>query len=213
MPNKAEIPESFFESRFEFTHPIIESWNNQIGTVGAILPALKSFGVSLADVTWEKDPKTFKDIAVYFNVLKLNAGLKIGLDWAVCTAANPDWADAPVLLSIFEQGMSALKKHLKVGVLTVDCSLAFHVQCKAADLFAKVSGFVRPELLGTGSSYGVSLYADNFNYVIDKSVRFDKALFIRIFRRFQGDISFEELAAALLKDETDILNKLDLTEF
>lgn len=213
MSHKAEIPESYFESRFEFAKPILENWNSPVSIVGKLLPSISPLGVGLGNVTWEKDPKTFQDISISFNFAKVNAALRIGLDSAICSAINPDWGDAPALLNVFGIGISALKENLKLSIVNVDSSLAFHVQCEEIEVLAKVANFVKPDILGAADCYGVSVYTDNFNFVIDRSLRYPKALFVRIFRKFKGDVLLEELAAKLLQDETDILDKLDLTEF
>jgi hypothetical protein len=90
-------------------------------------------------------------------------------------------------------------------------TLAFHVTVGDLDPHQKTSLLVNQSLIGEADFCGTSMYRDNGSTVIDKSLRYDRAAFIRIQRKFGGTLSFAEIAPIIHDEEGRTLNLIGIT--
>lgn len=208
----ADIPESYFEYRGEFRTAIFDAWRLPNPFVKALFEILKSQNVSLGDFSFAKTPSNLREVQLTVNVTSVRAILKVGIDTVTFVALNPDWADAPALIQLFEV---ILKKILEVGNTTLhtqEIALAMHVKPGKLSFSGRMAELVNKEALGPAEIYGVSVYRSDSTLVIDKSQRYLNSIFIRLNRRFSGEVSFPDIAASLYTDENQALKLLGLQE-
>jgi len=208
----ADIPESFFEYRADLSVAMFSAWTLPNPLVPSVLGALAKWNVGLSDVTWNNEAKSFKDLQLTFNVAQLDAAIKVGVDSVLFIALNPDWEDAPNLVSAFDEAIKAICKTGNTQVRSQEISLAMHVKPGSTPFVDVMARLVNKEVLGPGEMYGFSVYRDTSSLVIDKSIRYEKAVFLRLTRRFAASSSFEEIADILYKDELKALDFLGLRE-
>ncbi len=208
----AEIPESFFQYRGDLAGPLFDAWtipNKLITTIG---PSLKKWGVGLGDISWNSQATSLGDLQVTFSVPKLGAAIRLGLETLTFDAANPDWSDAPNLIEMFDAVQAVLKQNADYEVAKQEVALAMHVRSGDQDLQGVMRQFVNVEKLGSAEMYGLSVYRNDSSWVIDKSLRYEKAYFIRLNRTFEPSLGFSEIAMSIYKDEVTVLGLLGLTE-
>lgn len=208
---KPNIPESFLEHRQVFDKAWVERWTVPNPFIGAIFPLLQGSGVELADITFNKDAANVGDNYVNFAVTKLNAAIRVGLDHLTFLVGNPDWSMAPQLVELFDAVSERFKGFIGSSPATQKLTLAFHVTAGDMSLREKTSHLVNGGRLGEADFFGISLYRENYSVVIDKSMRHDKAAYIRIQRTFDGQLTFAEIAPQLYEDEANVLALLDIT--
>jgi hypothetical protein len=80
-------------------------------------------------------------------------------------------------------------------------TLAFHVTAGAIDFRAKTASLVDSDLLAGSVFCGVSLHRENGALIIDKSLKYPDAAFVRIERVHSGDAVSSEVATSLYGDE------------
>jgi len=215
MPDKqiADIPEAFFEYKASLAEALFHLWTLPNQLVPAVLSMLKEHGVTLADVTWSKEPATFKDMEFTFNIQKLRAIIKTGMDSLTFIAVNPDWSEAPALLSLFDRVRHLILEIGKTNIQSQEIGLAMHVK-PGAEPFSKIMPkLVNTKMLGSAPMYGISVYHDDgSSMVIDRSLRYDGAVFVRLHRSFVPKASFADIAKVLYSDEMQALALLGLEE-
>lgn len=206
----AEIPESYFEHKAEFKVPVFEAWTLPNPLVRALFATMKEWGTSLGDISWNKDPSTYKDFQMTFSVPRINAMVRVGLAQAEFIAVNPDWSKAPALVELFETVLAKIQETTGAEIASQEMTLAMHVTpgpVKFGELMARL---VNSSIFGAGDMYGVSVYRQDSALIIDKSLRYDGAVFVRLHRRFPASISFTELATIVYHDEVNALSLLGL---
>lgn len=207
----ADIPESFFQYRAELKNPLLEAWTVPNKIITALMPLLKKWDVGLGDVSWAQ-ANNLRDLQVTFGVPKLRSGIKVGLDSLTFDAANPDWLDAPKLLEFFQAVTDTLRDATSYEVVKQEAALAMHVKSGKRSSKDTMQDLVCSDRLGPADSYGVSMYRSDSSCVIDKSLRYEGAFFIRLQRTFEASVTFPELALGLYNDEIAALSLLGLTE-
>lgn len=208
---KPNIPESFLEHRQIFDRAWVDKWTSPNPFIGAIFPLLRSSGVELTDITFNKDAANVGDNYVNFAITKLNAAVRVGLDHVTFLIGNPDWSMAPQFVELFDSISAVFRDFVGSQPTTQRLTLAFHVTPGNLSLKEKTSHLVNSKRLGEADFFGISLYQENYSVVIDKSLRVDGAAYIRIQRTFSGLLSFAEIAPQLYEDESKALSLLDIT--
>jgi len=207
-----DIHEAFLEYTAVLGSPLFEAWTPPNKAVTVLVPVLKQWGVTLGDVTWNRETNSAKDLQVTFNVRKLGAVVKIGLDSLVFNAFNPDWAQAPQLLELFQTCTSALEAAVGLQIASQEAVLAFHVTPGARPFKEIMRELVRSDKLGVGNMYGIGVYESDSSFIIDRSLRFDGGAFVRLQRAFSGSVTFDMLARMIYDDEIRVLKLLELSE-
>jgi hypothetical protein len=207
---KPNIPESFLEHRQIFANPWVDRWTVPNPFIATIFPLLKSSGAELTDITSNKDAANVGDNYVNFAITKLNAAIRVGLDHLTFLVGNPDWSMAPQLVELFDAISERFKEFVDSPPATQRLTLAFHVTAGDISLREKTSHLINGDRLGEADFFGISLYRENYSVVIDKSMRHDKAAYIRIQRTFDGQLTFAEIAPQLYEDEANVLALLDI---
>lgn len=202
VPN---IPESFLEHRQTFASAWVDRWANGNPFISLLHPGLQAFGVELSDFSFNKEAANVGDVYLNIAVRKLSSAIRIGLDTVTYIAANPDWSMAPQLVELFDTTSALVQKFLGQIPKSQNLTLAFHVTVGDLDLHEKTSQLVNCALIGEANFYGISMYHEYGSTVIDKSLRYDRAAFIRMQRRFEGVVSFGEIAPILYDEEVKTL--------
>lgn len=209
---RPHIPESFFEHRQFFADPWVEQWTTPNPFILPVLETLRPIGVELTDFSFNKESAIVGETYLNVSIRKLNAAVRIGLDTVTYIAANPSWEMAPELVSLFDQISERIRGLLRALPQSQHATLAFHVTPGATDFALRTGSLVNKDALGECLFYGVSLHRREGALVIDKSLRYEGAAFVRLERRFSGDAMLAEVASRLLEDELAALRLLGIQE-
>jgi hypothetical protein len=205
------IPESFLEHRQTFGTAWVDRWTIGNPFITLLHPAMLTFGVELSDFSFNKEAANVGDTYLNIAVKRLNSAIRVGLDHVTYIAANPDWGMAPQLVELFDGVSAAVQSFLGQVPKSQKLTLAFHVAVGELDLHQETSKLVNRSLLGEADFYGVSMYHEYGSTVIDKSLRYDRAAFIRMQRRFDGHVSFAEIAPIIYDEEVKTLALIGVT--
>jgi hypothetical protein len=128
---------------------------------------------------------------------------------------NPDWSQEQAISQIATAGLRAVQNSSGVSFRRYLISLLMHVKPEhrtLSDVSADFLALKSPKISGpTIKARGFSVYADDFSWVVDSSAIYEGALFLKIVRSFEPDISFPQMAAALRADQGELLGTLQLT--
>jgi hypothetical protein len=205
------IPESLFEHRQVFGNPWVDRWVNPNPFIPALFETLRPDGVGLADFSFNKEPANFAETYLNVSIRKLSAAVRIGLDAVTYIAVNPDWEMAAQLLEVFERVSERIRDIAGSHVESQEATLAFHVTPGTGDFRKSTAFLVNPDIAGDALFSGISLHRRDGVLVIDKSLRYDSAAFVRLQRRFPPDTPFSEVASRLYEDEISALRLLGVT--
>lgn len=208
---KPNIPESFLEHRQTFSSTWIDRWTVSNPFIGVLYSLLRYRGVELSDFGFNKDAANVGETYLNLSLRKLNAAIRVGLETVTYIVANPDWSMAPQLVELFDTVSATLSKFVEQVPASQQFTLAFHVTGGAIDLRQMTSKLVNKELLGDAEFFGISLHQKEGSIVVDKSLRYEKAAFIRIQRTFPGTASFAEIAPLIYEEEVKTLSLIGIT--
>lgn len=208
----AEIPESYLEYNAQFSAPMFQAWAAPSAIVNELYSGLRHLNVTVGDISWNRDTASLKDLQLTFNIRKLNAIVKFGVETATFIAMNPDWSEAPALVEMFNLVMGKIKEAGVSEVSSQGIALALHVKPGKVPFVDSMERLVNTGMLGKAQMYGISVYNENVSFVIDKSQRYADSVFIRIDRQFGPSESFKEMAESLYADESRVLALLGLQE-
>lgn len=209
---RPRVPESYLEHKLLFDEPWIDKWILPNPFVVALAGVAREWGGGLADFVFNKDAATLGDTHLSISIRQLDAEVRIGLDSATFVAANPYWQKADQLSLRFDQISSHIAKVVGCPPSSQETTLAFHVTPGSLDFTSATGAFVNKDVVGASDFYGISLHWKDRSVVIDKSLRYDHAAFIRLRRTFVGSVTFAEVAAALFEDEIGALRLLGIQE-
>jgi hypothetical protein len=205
------IPESFLELRQVFPSAWVNLWTINNPFITLLIPALRDSGVELTDFSFNKEAANIGETYLNISIRKLNSAIRIGLDSVTYIAGNPDWSMAPQLVELFDNVSANIQKFVGETPNSQLLTLAFHVMPGAIDLHEKTSQLVNREVLGEAAFYGVLLYYERHSVVIDKSLRYEGAAFIKLQRNFEGFLTFAQIVPQIYEDEVNALNLLGIT--
>lgn len=222
MPEKpestqAEIVYSALEYTAIFKDPILESAAKPAGLVTPILKALAPWDFKLDGVQIKTHSEKLSDHAITFRHgldVAPDRVLVLGLDKATFTAMNLSWEEAEPFVALVQAGMATIREAARAEVNSQSVNLAMHVQLKEKPRKDVTAPLLSTRGLGLLSeeakSPGVILIGDKASLVVDASVGYENALFIRIQRQHPAQATLQELAAALRKDEEHLFSALCL---
>jgi len=205
------IPESLLEHRQTFAAPWVDRWTIANPFIGALYPVLRNWGIELTDFSFNKEATNVGESYMNVAVRKLNAAVRVGLDNVTYIAANPDWSMAPQLVEVFDSVASRVGKFIEQAPATQQLTLAFHVTAGEIDLKKTSANLVNHELLGDAEFFGISLHQKGGSIVIDKSLRYENAAFVRLQRTFPGVMRFAEIAPQVYEEEVKALSLIGIT--
>ena len=177
--------------------------------ISALFGLLRTIGVELTDFSFNNGTN-FGETYLNISIRRLNAAVRIGLDTVTFIAANPNWGMAPQLVSIFDHVSDSIRELLKTAPKWQETTLALHVTPGTADFRTSTASLVNTTLLGEALFYGVSLHRVDSTLVIDKSLSYEGAAFVRLQRKQRGDARFSEAAPRIYEDEVSALHLLGI---
>ena len=193
-----------------FSESWVDRWIIPNPFISPLLAALRPNGVELTDLSMNKDATNLGETQLNVSIRRLNAAARIGLDAVVFNVANPDWGMAPDLVQVFDRIADIICGIVHARPTSQKAILAFHVTAGTIDLRAKTASLVNSDLLAGSVFCGVSLHRENGAVIIDKSLKFPNAAFVRIERLHTGDAVFSEVATSLYDDEIAALRLLGI---
>jgi hypothetical protein len=210
----ADIQQAFFEYRADFTEPITIFWSGgrQGEIINAMQKALAAWRFGLENVTWNQAPKNAGEIQLTFGATSLLAGIQVGIRGVTMTTLKPDWSRVPELMSFFDAGLESLKASTGQNMQSQLTTLGFHVKPGKKPFKELLAQFVNTQALGgaDATAYGVSVYWNDYFFVIDNSAMISGGVFIKLVRSFTADKKLADIAATLFKDEETVLGRLGL---
>jgi hypothetical protein len=210
----ADIQLPFLEYRAPYKEPIAPIWfgRQQGEIINKLLKALAPWQVNLENITWNQAAKNLGEAQLSFAVPSLFSTLNVGVGGLTITTLYPDWSRAPVLASLFQAGVDALRGTIGQELQSQQATLGFHLKPGARPFRETVSRFVNAKALGSEDAafFGVSVYRGDNSFVIDSSASIPMGVFVKITRNFSSDKRIEEITAILYKDEETVLGHLGL---
>ncbi len=210
----ADIQQAFFEYYANFKEPIAPLWySGRHGEViNALHRALSPWRVDLADITWNQGARNLREAQLTFNVSSLFAFIHVSIGGLTMNALNPDWSRVPLLISLFQAGLEAVKASTGQEIESQQTTLGFHVKPGPRPFREALSQFVNATMLGSEDAkmFGVSAYHADYAFVIDGSTILPDGVFIKLIRVFGASARFEEMATKIHEDEERVLHRLGL---
>ena len=210
VETQPRIPESFFEHRHLFPEPWVDRWILPNPFISPLLKELRAGGVELSDFTFNKEVATAGDAHLNVTIRRLNAAVRIGLDTVTFIAVNPDWTEVPDLTLVFDRVSEIVCTVIGAKPVSQQAVLAFHVTEGAIDFHEKTASLINRNLVGEADFWGVSRRRDKQALIIDKSLKYERAAFVRLERTFPGSARFPEVASSLYEDEIVALSLLGI---
>jgi len=200
------------ELRQTFPESWVHRWTTPNPFVSTLRALLHEDGVTLSDFSFSKDAANVGEVYLNVEIRRLQVAARIGLDWIVFIAANPVWERAPDIVEVFEKISERLQE--AVGLLPAEqkLTLAFHVTGGDVDFQTTTSLLVNKDLVGEALFHGISLHRADSSLIIEKSVKYDGAVFVRLQRTFAGRASFPEILQKLFDDEIAALRLIGIPE-
>jgi hypothetical protein len=208
---QTSVPESFLEHRQIFDEPWIDKWIVPNPFILAMVGPLRAEGVELADFSFNKDASNVGENYLNVAIRKLNAAVRIAVDNVTFIAANPDWEMAPQLARIFDHVTDLVRLVVGREATSQSTTLALHVNPGAVDFKLKSAMLIDPKLSMNAEFCGISVHRRDSTLIIDKSLKYPGAAFVRLQRLFGGNVDFSGIAKQMYEDEVAALRLLGLT--
>jgi hypothetical protein len=208
----ADIQQGSFEYRANFREPVTAFWQSerQAELIKAVYKALSPWKVPLENVSWNSAAKNVGEIQLNFSAPSLLANIQIGISGVTMTAFNVVWSNAKTLVAFFQAAVDATKGSAQEDFQSQLATLAFHIKPGPWAFKEVLAQFVNAKALGADDAnmYGVSVYRNDYSFVIDGSVVIPGGAFVKLIRSFGADKRLEEVAAVILRDEETVLGQL-----
>lgn len=204
------IPEAFFEHRHVFAEPWVDRWIIPNPFVSALFASLRTIGVELTDFSFNNNAATLGDVYLNIAIRRFNAAIRVSLDVVTFLVANPNWEMAPELVRMFDQTADQIWQVLDKQPVSQEAVLGFHVTPGDIDFRVTTASLINPQVVGDSLFCGIALHRSDGSLMIDKSLRYDHAAFVRLQRRFPGGVRFSDVAPRLYEDELVALRLLGI---
>jgi hypothetical protein len=210
----AEIPYSMLEYTAALGKPILEAWTVPVRLVAVIMNALAPFGFKPDGVELKTRAEKLTDNVIVFRRTPPGVTFTVGIEKLVIAAENLDWSDAEQFMKAAQAGLDALLQEGNAEIRLQHLVLAIHIQLKTKPRHEVTAPLVSAEALklldGEVKMPGIILQREKCSVVIDGSLAFANALFVRINREHAPTVAFAQMAEALRKDEMQLFDVLGL---
>jgi len=216
MPQKthADIPGSFLEYVANYREPAFGPLKLHEEIFKSALLAFRPWNVSLQNVVSNQSPRNFSEIWTSFALLGGRLAFSIGLGTCRVFVTNPDWSEVSTLIQIASAGLGALKSAGGIEIETQRASIGMHLKPAGGSIKKFVLEFAKPAaatlLAEDVQAVGISIYRQDSTWVVDKSVVYPEALFVKIDRSFRPAVGLDEIARVLKQEEDELLGMLNL---
>lgn len=210
----ADIQQGTIEYRANFKEPITRFLDpaRQAEIIKAVHKALTPWNVSFENIFWNSAAKNIAEVQLTFNAPTLLTGAQLGVNGVMMTAFNTAWSNAKVTAGFFQAAADAIKQSVGEEFQSQFVTLAFHLKPGEKSYKDVLSRFVNGKALGAENAnmYGVSVYSNDYSFVIDGSAVIAGGIFIKLIRNFTPEKRLEEMAGVLYRDEEAVLRLLGL---
>jgi hypothetical protein len=206
----AKYSEALFHHRHFFDAPWADKWISPNPFLVALAKPLRADGVELTGFSFNKEASNVGETYLNVSIRKLNAEVRVAIDNVTFIASNPNWEMAPQLARLFEGVANLIQEVVARAPASQDAVLALHVMPGLADFRLNSAALINPNLSNEAQICGVTVHRRESTLVIDKSLRYPTAAFVRLQRRFAGDAEFSAVAKQMYEDEVSALRLLGL---
>jgi len=211
---QAEIPYSMLEYTAVLGKPILEAWTVPARLVAVTMNALAPFGFKPDGVELKTRAEKLTDNVIVFRRTPPGVTFTVGIEKLVIAAENLDWSDAEQFMKAARAGLDAVLQEGKAEIRLQHLVLAIHIQLKTKPRHEVTAPLVSAEALklldGEVKMPGIILQREKCSVVIDGSLAFANALFVRINREHAPSVAFAQMAEVLRKDEMQLFDVLGL---
>lgn len=211
---QAEIPYSMLEYTAVLQKPILEAWAVPAQLVAVVLNALDPFGFKPDGVELKTRAEKLTENAIVFRRTPAGVTFTVGVEKVVIAAENLDWSDAEQFMKAARAGLDAVLQEGKAEIKLQNLVLAIHIQLKTKPRHEVTAPLVSAETLklldGELKMPGIILQREKCSVVIDGSLAFANALFVRINREHAPSVALTQMAEVLRKDEMQLFDVLGL---
>ncbi len=210
----AEVLLSFLEYKAVYREPIFESWDRQGELASALFRAFREWNVGLENIHGRPNPSNASEIQMTVDLPNRGASFNFGLGAATLFVNNPNWAELDTMAKVAQSGIKTIQASTNADIDKQMLTLAIHLKPQVRSIRDITSSFIGLNInLLTNQmirSYGFAIYLDDGYWIVDTSDLYSESLFIRLNRTFEADMTFEQLAETLRKDEISLLELLEL---
>lgn len=213
----AEIPQSAIEYTLAFEAPVIQLGDTRAVTIMEALEALKPWGFSLDGLETKLRSDKASEHAIIFRrtrPARHATSLNLFYDKIQVLAENLDWEGAEDLISMVTAGIDSVRRTANPIIKAQHIVAGVHIQLKDRQVVDVVRPLLSPQALrladGELKFPGVIVTGQQSNVIIEASVLYANALWVRLFRDHSGSAALPEIAAALRSDETRLFEVLGL---
>ena len=214
MATHADVQLSFFEYRAAYREPMSSTQTLYTEMPQIVLRALKEWNVGLENVAYRQNATNLGEVSVTFGLFGGRIGFTVGLGSASLVVKDPNWSETELVARICKAGLTAVVESGDVVIAQQRATITMHLRPRLGQIRDFVARVIRPSdgvLTGPDiKAYGFSVYREDCSWVVDASVLYPSALFIRIERGVAPSVPFAEIANLLRKEETDLLGLLGL---
>ncbi|MBI2816213.1 MAG: hypothetical protein HYX72_04675 [Acidobacteria bacterium] len=214
---QAEVSYALLEYTATFEKPIIEAAAVPAVLVSAVLDALERWGYTYEGVELKTQTEKLTDYSIVFRRSKPATppqNLVLSLDRLVLTAENPEWTEAADIAAEIAAALDAIRNAGRTDIQSQQVTIGMHIQVGAGARKDVTTPLLSPlafELLDGDVKFpGIILIREKSTIVIDASVAFANALFVRISRQHAPELPPERLAEVLRNDEEQLFKILNL---
>jgi hypothetical protein len=209
---KPDIPESALEHVVQFSSPWVDRWSIPNPFVSLFFEGLRAWDVTLADFAFRQDAKNVSETALNITIQKVRSTITVGLDKLTLYTVNPDWGMAPELVRLFESSVELFRNFVKSSIKSQECTIVFHVTPGSSNLADKTAGLINVERVGRAEFYGLSKYGPQSSLLLERSLKYDGGVFMRLTRKFDSAAKFADVALAMYADEVAALDLIDIKD-
>jgi hypothetical protein len=205
---------TFLEYQALFREPIFEAWGQPNALMRAVFRAFRPWNINLTSISAKQSPANAGEVGIVFNLLNGKFVFSVGVGAANLLVTNPSWADSELITQVLRAGVEAVRESAKAEVDRHVLSLSMHLRPRQKQIREITSQFVKiskPRVADAKiKALGFSLYTDDGSWIVDSSVIYNDALFVKLSQAFAPSVSFEEMATSLRQEQSDLLAILQL---
>ncbi len=204
--------EAYLELQQNFASNWVHLWTTPNPFIVPLLRALKSTGVGLSNFSFATEVKTLGETSLTISIPSISAAVVIGLDQLIFVAKEPTWQSAPVVIEIFQRVSDCICEIVGSPPSSQSSSLSLHLLNEESDFAAATQAWVNSNSIGNWDFCGLSLHRQDASLILDKSLRYPSAAFIKLQRNYGGEVGFADMALRILEDQNFALKLLGISE-
>ncbi len=204
--------EAYLELQQNFASNWVHLWTTPNPLIAPLLKALKSTGIGLSNFSFATEAKTLGETSLTISIPSISAAVVIGLDQVIFVAKEPTWQSAPGVIEIFQRVSDCICEIVGSPPSSQSSSLSLHLLNQELDFAATTQTWVNSNSIGKWDFCGLSLHREDASLILDKSLRYRAAAFIKLQRNYGGEVGFADIALRILEDQNFALKLLGISE-